>query len=189
MILLIVRLWRLVWRWVRDQYRRLSARRRVVILASVLPPVLFLFLGAYLSFTWMLIAYVLWGLVLAPCLASAMNHDSASMEHFVDDRVNHLSKTVTELREDLEHSKVEFQQEVNNLESFLRTSLAERGIVLPPRPVILSVDAAGAAVHVTMSEPTLTVGRNMSLKGRLRRGIQSAWDFAWKYLYGTPEDR
>ena len=183
MILLIVR----VWRWTKDQYRRLSARRRVVILVSVIPPVLLQFLGVYLSLAEILIAYVLWGLVVAPILASAMNHDSATTERFVDNRVNHLSDKVSELREDHKRAKAELQQEVVDLEGFIRASLAERDIVLPPRPrTVGGLSFNIGTLDFKVGNVRVTRG---SWRSRFLSWIRSARRRTWEIIYGRHDDR
>ena len=187
MVLWIVR--RIVrgWRWTKDQYIRLSGRQRAVILVSVTFPVVLHLLSVGFSPDRVTIAYALAGFIAAPLLSSTMNYERATTEHLVDQNVYHLSDQVSQLREDHEHAKVELRREVVDLEGFIRTSLAECGIVLPPRPVMHRVDATGASSGIAVPEPTVSVCRNRSLKGRLRRWSQSAWRLVWKYVYGTPE--
>ena len=183
MVLWIVR--RIVrgWRWAKDQYIRLSGRQRAVILVSVTFPMVLHLLSVGFSPDCVTIAYALAGFIAAPLLSSTMNYERATTEHLVDQNVYHLSDQVSQLREDHEHAKVELRREVVDLEGFIRTSLAECGIVLPPRPVMHRVDATGASSGIAVPEPTVTVCRNRSWKARLRGWMRSVW----KFVYGTPE--
>ena len=92
---------------------------------------------------------------------------------------------MSQLREDHEHAKVELRQEVVDLEGFIRTSLAERGIVLPPRPVILHVSATGEKCKTPSggSDGSVPVGKPtdncykviLESSSQMRFAMSTAW--------------
>ena len=102
-----------------------------------------------------------------------MNNERTITERLIYQELDSLSDKVGQLREDHEYAKEDHRQQVDDLGRFIRTALAECGIVLPHRPVIHRVSATGATVNFSVSSPTVSVGRNRSLKARFRRWMQS----------------
>ena len=179
---LLIRGW---FRWSKDQYKRLSARQRAVIFVSVVVPLAVHLLAMEFWPSLVTIAYIAFGLIVAPILSSAMNEDRDTTERLVGEKVDHLSEELSRLRKDLQYADEDLRLQVDDLEEFIRNGLAENNIALRPRPVIRRGRGTAIEAHFSLGDGTgVSVTRNRSLKARLRRWMWNVCGLVWKVVYG-----
>ena len=177
-------------RWTKDKCRRLSGHQRSVIFytvilpTAVMQPLLLLFpppLPVVVAIN------LLWCTAAVTILGSAMNDDRTTTERIVDQKVDHLSDKVSQLRVDHKYAEEDHRQQVDDLEKFIRAALAELDIVLPRRPPIVTGIATGSTIHFSVSNAVgVSVSRNGSWKARFRSWMRSAWRRVWEVIYGKP---
>ena len=83
-------------------------------------------------------AFLVWSVLAVLAVASMLNRDRSEAEQLLSQKLEALSTQIGRLKEEHEDSKVDFQQQVNDLEEVVRSTLREElGVVLPPRPISL----------------------------------------------------
>ena len=183
-------LYGIVWlcRWMIGPYKMLGRHQQLVLIVTAILSALVHSVTNGFTLDWTLTAHLLSGLGLTRILAWAMNNDRSATERLVYEKFDHLSDRVSQLNEDLVYKTDYLQQEVDDLEDFIRTKLADYDIVIPPRPAIHRVDASGVFHHWQVGqvgkEGGVSVGRGW--KSRLRLGIRAVWRVAWTLIVGTP---
>ena len=175
--------------WIARQYTKLSVRQRIVLLTTLILPSLviqtLLVHFAPVPLFLVVIVNLVWYMTTATIVASTMNEDTSRMERLVDQNAAQLSDEVLQLREDLEDAKANSRQQVDDLESVMRTAFAELDVAPPPRPISLR----GRLTH----EALRTSGVHLRVRGgsrmaRFRNWMRRAWRRIWEVFYGNPDD-
>ena len=116
-------------------------------------------------------AFFVWSVSVVLAVASMLKRDKSEAEQLMSQRLETLSTQIGRLKEEHEDSKVDFRQQVKNLEEVVRSTLREElGVVLPPRPI--SIRARFTTGSPTGSASLSVVGG--SRLARLRRWFRRA---------------
>ena len=171
--------------WVRRHWTWLSVLQRIVIGVTVILPAVVHLVSVGFSLDLTLIAYLFCALILAPLLASAMNADRFNVEHLIDERVDQVSDEVSQLRKDLEHTKTNYQLQLEDLESAMMAGFAELGVD-PPRT------RSVGGLTIDLGTLDFNVGKveviHGSWRSRLLGWIRRARRRTWEIIYGRQVD-
>ena len=128
-------------------------------------------------------AFLVWSVLAVLAAASMLNRDRSEAEQLMSQKLEALSTQIGRLKEEHEDSKVDFGQQVKDLEEVVRSTLREElGVVLPPRPISLRA-------RFTAESPTMSVRLSVdggSRLARLRRWFRRAMRRMWEVVYGIP---
>ena len=130
-------------------------------------------------------AFLVWAVFAVLAVASMLKRDRSEAEQLMSQKLEAVSAQISRLKEEHEDLRVEFRQQVNDLEEVVRSTLREElGVVLPPRPSSIRAKFIGGS---TSMSATLTVvgGSKMA---RLRRWFRGTMRRIWEVVYGKPED-
>ena len=143
-----------------------TGRQRLVVLLGAISTVVLYFLSVKIPVEFGLIAFSLYAILFAVVLLSNMNDEKATTGHLIDERVKPMEGDLSRVKEDLEYAKLELKQRVDDLEEFIRSTLAGHDIVIPPMPVNLRARELSASGHV--SAPQGVVGIRRDWKSRVQ---------------------
>ena len=172
-------------------FRSLSGYHyRTIFITTILPvigPLVIAFLapgGLLLQIVLYVAAFLVWSLCTVLAVASMVRRDRSEAEQMVEPQMAELSDQINRLKEQHEDLSVDLRRDVDNLEEVVRTTLSENlGVVLPPRPISLSL-------RVTAGNPT--VSANLTVVGgsklaRLREWLRRKARRIWEVAYGKPD--
>ena len=129
-------------------------------------------------------AFLVWSVFAVLAVASMLRRDRSESEQLVAQQTEALSVQVRGLREELEDSRADLRQQVDDLEEVVRSTLEKLGGVLPPRPISLRA-------RVTIGSPTVSATLSVvggSKVARIRQWFRRAMRRLWKVVYGKSED-
>ena len=128
-------------------------------------------------------AFLVWSVL---AVASMLKRDKSETEQLTSPKLEALSARIGRLREEPEDSRVDLQQQVNDLEEVVRSTLREElGGVLPPRPVSVRPKPVRFGFDVSAANVTVTRGSKVA---HLRLWLRRAMRLLCEVVYGKPED-
>ena len=174
------------------QFRSLSGYHyRMVVLTILLPaigPTSLALFGPDLFILRVILyvaAFLVWSVLAVLAVASMLNRDRSEAEQLLSQRLETLSTQIGRLKEDHEDLKVDFRQQVKDLEEVVRSTLKEDlGVDLRPRRISLRARAVAGS---PTASATLSVVGGSKLR-RLRLWFRRAMRRMWEVVYGKPED-
>ena len=170
--------------WVRRHWKWLSVRQRLLIGVTVTLPAVVHLVSVWPHLDLTLVAYLLCALILTPLLASAMHTDRSEIEHLIDERVDQVSDGVSQLREDLEHAKTNYQLQFEDLESAMRAGFAELGVDPPRTRSVGGLSFNVGTLDFTLGNVEVIHG---SWRSRFLSWIRSARRRVWEIIYGRQD--
>ena len=135
------------------------------------------------------VALFIWSIWVVLAVALMVRRDRSEAKQMVEPQIAALSGRISSLeKQHLEKQykdlRVELLREVDNLEESVKETLRESlGVVLPPRPISLSLRA-------TAGSPTASfnlTGAGGSKVARLREWLRRKARGIWEVVYGKPE--
>ena len=132
---------------------------------------------------------ILWSIWVVVAVALMVRRDRSEAKQMVEPQIAALSGRINSLEEqhlEKQHRdlRVELLREVDNLEKTVRVTLSEElGVVLPPRPVSLSVRATAGRPTVSLNLTAVGGSKVARFREWLRRKARRIWEVA----YGKPD--
>ena len=173
------------------RFRSLSVHHRITIFITILLPVLWPPIVAYVAQDLVrqvflhVAVFLVWAVTALVAVASTLRKDRSEAEQLVAQPVEELTGRIRKLEEEHEDSRVGLRQEVDNLEETVRSTFEELGVALRPRRI--SVRARAVSFNVSVSSANVTVVGGSKV-ARLRKRFQRAIRGLWEVVYGKPED-
>ena len=130
-------------------------------------------------------AFLVWSVLVVLAVASMLERDKSEAEQLTSPKLEALWAQIGRLREEHEDSRVDLQQQVNDLEEVVRSTLREElGVALPPRPISVRPKPVRFGFDVSAANVTVIRGSKVA---RLRLWLRSGVHRLWGVVYGKPE--
>ena len=158
-----------------------------VLLPAIGPPIIAYFGPEFLVLRFILYAaaFLVWSVFAVLAVASMLNRDKSEAEQLADQKLESLSEQFGRLREGHDDLRLDFQQQLNNLEEVVRSTLSDNlGVVLPPRPISIRARITSGVPSVSA---TVRVAGGSKL-ARLRHWFRRAVRRLREVVYGKRED-
>ena len=173
------------------RFRSLPVHHRIPIFVTILLPVIWPLIIAYLARDLFLqlalhvAVFLVWSVIAVVAVSSALKKDRSEAEELLDQHVAEILGRIGKLEEEHGELRADLRQDVDSLEEAVRSGFEQLGVALPPRRISVRAKGIHFGLNTSVANVTVTGGSKIA---RFRQWIRRSARRVWEVVYGVPHD-